>query len=211
MSLLRLLTAGKSLVGIRDYRSRYVARAGMLPRFGSKKNPFRATVKPELGKSADPSRSMQSGALTPQEDQVTEVSPSAQPGNEESRETQDSANRTGAEGAGGQRSVSPGAKRYASRMDTSFDWSKVLFWRRPKAAHQAVPRFSKPLVQGELSLDGVKVVRNDLSDSDLEIVPAKSRPTTPTAEAVTSSISKDGTSETAWGRVAGRLFGASKT
>lgn len=28
-------------------------------------------------------------------------------------------------------------------------------------------------VQGELSLDGVKVVRNDLSDADLEIVPAK--------------------------------------
>jgi hypothetical protein len=32
---------------------------------------------------------------------------------------------------------------------------------------------AKPLVQGELSLGRVKVVRNDLSDSDLEVVEAK--------------------------------------
>ena len=33
----------------------------------------------------------------------------------------------------------------------------------------------RPLVQGELSLDGVKVVRNDLSESDLEIVEPKKK------------------------------------
>jgi hypothetical protein len=33
-----------------------------------------------------------------------------------------------------------------------------------------IPRFGKSAVQGELSLDRVKVVRNDLMDADLEVV-----------------------------------------
>jgi hypothetical protein len=37
----------------------------------------------------------------------------------------------------------------------------------------AIPRSAKPPVQGELSLDRIKVVRNDLSDADLEVVAAK--------------------------------------
>jgi hypothetical protein len=36
-----------------------------------------------------------------------------------------------------------------------------------------------PLVQGELSLDTVKVVRNDLHDSDLELIPAQQLSTRP--------------------------------
>src|SRR5215510_10841154 len=41
MSLMRLLSAGKSLVGVRDNGSRYrMGNPGMLPRFGSQKNPF---------------------------------------------------------------------------------------------------------------------------------------------------------------------------
>jgi len=36
--------------------------------------------------------------------------------------------------------------------------------------------FSKPVVQTELSLDSVKVVHNDLTDADVEIIPMKSRP-----------------------------------
>ena len=36
--------------------------------------------------------------------------------------------------------------------------------------------FSRPIVQTELSLDSVKVVHNDLTDADVEIIPMKSRP-----------------------------------
>ena len=36
---------------------------------------------------------------------------------------------------------------------------------------------AQPSVQTELSLDGVKVVHNDLSDADVEVVPVKSRTT----------------------------------
>ncbi len=34
----------------------------------------------------------------------------------------------------------------------------------------SIPRFGKPSVQGELSLDKVKVVRSDLAHADLEVV-----------------------------------------
>lgn len=51
-------------------------------------------------------------------------------------------------------------------------WPRWLgSWRRPKRA--PIPRFNNPLVQAELSLDRVKVLRNDLSDSDLEVVPVR--------------------------------------
>lgn len=39
---------------------------------------------------------------------------------------------------------------------------------RPKLG--GIPRFGKPAVQGELSLDKVKVVRSDLNHTDLEVV-----------------------------------------
>jgi hypothetical protein len=42
---------------------------------------------------------------------------------------------------------------------------------KPKLA--GIPRFGKSAVQGELSLDRVKVVRNDLSHADLEVVGQK--------------------------------------
>src|SRR5258708_38325339 len=48
MSLLRLLTAGKSLVGLNKSEARYhLPGERALPEFGGKKNPFRATVMPE--------------------------------------------------------------------------------------------------------------------------------------------------------------------
>jgi hypothetical protein len=65
------------------------------------------------------------------------------------------------------------------------------------------------MVQGELSLEGVRVVRNDLSDSDLEIVPAKPL-APPGKEPVTSSTAKDLANETAWARMTGRIFGPGK-
>jgi hypothetical protein len=46
-------------------------------------------------------------------------------------------------------------------------------WRGPRV--QAMDG-SRPVVQAELSLDTVKVIHNDLSDADVEVVPIKSRP-----------------------------------
>ncbi|HZL78254.1 MAG TPA: hypothetical protein VFC17_05325 [Candidatus Limnocylindrales bacterium] len=47
-----------------------------------------------------------------------------------------------------------------------------------RAAQPAAPVVS-PTVQTELSLDAVKVVQNDLTDADVEVVPVRSRTVTP--------------------------------
>jgi hypothetical protein len=63
---------------------------------------------------------------------------------------------------------SPGPARttsWASKLNP------ISIWRE---AHPA--KDTPPPVQSELSLDSVKVVHNDLSDADVEVVPMKSRP-----------------------------------
>src|SRR5579859_4396518 len=48
MSLVRLLKAGKSLVGGAEAKGRYhLTHKRLLPQFASKQNPFRATARPE--------------------------------------------------------------------------------------------------------------------------------------------------------------------
>ena len=48
MSLLRLLTTGKSLVGVRDTESRYrLTSQRLLPQFGPARNPFSSRGKPD--------------------------------------------------------------------------------------------------------------------------------------------------------------------
>ena len=57
----------------------------------------------------------------------------------------------------------------------------LVWWenRKPAQPKSAISRFDRAPVQGELSLDNIKVVRNDLSDADVEIVPMKARPAKP--------------------------------
>jgi hypothetical protein len=74
--------------------------------------------------------------------------------------------------------------------------SKLLVWRRGQSPQGAIPRFNKALVQGELSLDRVKVVRNDLSDTDLEIIRPKPPVVTPLPSAG-SEKAKPGLAESA--------------
>jgi hypothetical protein len=45
-----------------------------------------------------------------------------------------------------------------------------------RGSQEETNSFSRPVMQAELSLDSVKVVHNDLTDADVEIVPMKSRP-----------------------------------
>ena len=49
--------------------------------------------------------------------------------------------------------------------------------RKPVEAKATIARFGgrRRPVQGELSLDSIKVMRNDLSETDVEVVPVKAR------------------------------------
>jgi hypothetical protein len=84
----------------------------------------------------------------------------------------------------------------------------------PKAA---LPRFGgKTPVQGELSLDNIKVMRNDLSETDMEIVPMKARRPTPVpapeliameASAAAMAIPELPPATSAWEYLGERLLG----
>ena len=86
-------------------------------------------------------------------------------------------------------------------------------WTRLKnrfTSKKGAARVAGPPVQAELALDMVRPVRNDLSDSDLEIVPAFR----PKAHAPVQSILPEPTVKQSdpgtnllWGRVRSRLFG----
>jgi hypothetical protein len=195
MSLLRLLTAGKCLIGVKDSHRYHLSRQRMLPKFDSKSNPFRLTTRPEGNLSdslvqtagAEPDSAVNSSvAASPELPGGASNPPPAIPGIVPS-----GPNLSGA-----------GKSRLAKL-------AAALPWLRPKPEGSVIPRLSKPLVQGELSLDAVKVVRNDLSDSDLEVVTRHTVPEPASVAPITAEAPKS--AEPAWKRVKGRLFGVGST
>jgi hypothetical protein len=157
MILLRLLTTGKSLIGLHDSKSRYRVMARGLPKFVAKENPFRdgaATSEPALD----------------------------QPEPE-----------TGA-----------GEKRSWSRtLAATFGFRGTATVSVPGAPRACAP--AGAATQCELSLDRVKVVRNDLSDSDFEVVARRRNKVDPKPAPAAEGP------DNAWGRVSLRIFGAGKT
>jgi hypothetical protein len=163
MSLVRLLTAGKSLVGIQDSKSRYRSvdpRA--LPKFGSEKK-----INTEV---AGESEAKPSGAKSSGENSKANVE----------RAADKNVRVPFADKNVGITEAAEKAPTRAARQDRGSGWvgqwgSKLssLVSQKPKPTRSAIPRFSGVPVQGELSLDNIKVVRNDLSDADLEVVAKK--------------------------------------
>jgi hypothetical protein len=76
----------------------------------------------------------------------------------------------------------------------------ITFWRgaRPQA-----PKKAQCPLQSELSLDRVKVVHNDLSDADVEIVPIKSH----TAPEAAEPILPPAHGGDSWSRLSAKFFG----
>lgn len=180
MSLLRLLTAGRSLVGLKESERRFlVTRQRLLPKFVSGRNPFGKSAQ-EPQQTAKTQR-REEGADKPQEQPIQEpVSAALEPQTsaknnyivptpappERTELSAPSGNSTASLQQGGSivNALAGQLGRFGARM------RKLLVWRRTPSARSPIPRFNKQLVQGELSLDRVRVVRNDLSDTDLEIV-----------------------------------------
>jgi hypothetical protein len=176
MSLLRLLTAGRSLVSVHDAETRYrLTTQRLLPQFGSANNPFRNRETPEPAPATTAGRAVGAAEAT--------------------------------------------AKVPVSKTATSLwqkpaaclsAWTTKLIDRvtrpAPKPAKPAIPQFNKAPIQGEFSLDRVRVVRNDLSDADLEVVPAR-----PKTVAAAVPPAPPANPPSALGRVATRLFGVGKS
>ncbi len=172
MSLVRLLTTGKSLIGIKDSTSRYQMRhRHLLPKFGAERNPFAA---PAASTPARVLASKSPAAASPgPAASVRGMSP-AEAAAARLKETKrlPTAGPAEAKPATRKPSVLALARGWFSR------WLQELTRRhrqlpRNPAPKSAISRSGRPPVQDELSLDQIKVVRNDLSEADVEIVPAR--------------------------------------
>jgi hypothetical protein len=189
MSLVRLLTAGKSLVGLKESENRYrLSSQRLLPRFEPKKNPFGSgmqTQMEESEKAAEPATAeprTTATAMTPAS--KTETVPVSTP-----------------------HSV-PFTGSLLSRLWQQRSWFRGLFSRRGQRP-VSTRREAKRMLQVELSLQAVKVVRNDLSDSDVEIVTARQSATVNRPAAAESGAAA-APAIGRWSKAAERLFGAGK-
>jgi len=171
MSLLRLLTTGKSLVGVNDNEGRYrLTSKRLLPQFGSAKNPFRPKAKSHPG-PAELDLAGGNGGDNPRGDKCNIVPVDGKPilalhPSSERRALPTAAGRT------------PLAAPFWSKFAALLGRWRAKLSRGPehqsgKAAKSAIPRFAKPPTQQDLSLDTIKVVRNDLREADLEVTPAR--------------------------------------
>lgn len=210
MRLVSLLAAGKSVVGLNDGASPYrMTNQRLLPKFGWEPAPTYSAAKA-------PPLPVRSRVLPPAAGGT--VAPTVQP----ERETGCPARRDHGshEAAGPGKSAlkapsrgRPMVRAGASKLERALRrlagrLSAFSLGARRKPAQSPIPRFTKPMVQGELSLDRVKVVHNDLTDADLEHVRL-----TRSARAGLASpaVVNPASSGLAWLRAAGRFFRPSRT
>ena len=160
MKLGKLLAAGKSIMSGRTDVSYRSSKQVYLPKFGSAKNPF----KPEAG-------------------QVAEEAPSSpvmpRPTRAANPELQAAA--PIGDGAADEKMAAFSAIKQKKNKIWAPKFNLVSAFRTalPKRAVRSLAGADKTqdntVMQTELSLDSVKVVHNDLSDVDVEVVPMKSR------------------------------------
>jgi hypothetical protein len=168
MKLGKLLAAGKSIMNGREEVSYRASKQIYLPKFGSARNPFKTeaaepavqvaptsagTDKPVAAPAPGPTRA----AVPP----VTAVVSA----NTFAAVTQEA----------------PVVAAISGKKNTNWadKFNPALIFRRSSSKNVARPsdkaKTQKIVTQTELSLDSVKVVHNDLSDVDVEVVPIKSR------------------------------------
>ena len=89
-------------------------------------------------------------------------------------------------------------------------WGPWTRLRNKFTSKRGAARVAGPPVQAELALDMVRPVRNDLNDSDLEILTPVKRKATALVQpmlATTAMKQSDSGGKMLWGRVRTRLFG----
>jgi hypothetical protein len=188
MSLMKFLTAGKSFDQKNSLGRYQIAGKNPLPKFGSAKNPFamKKTTTAATPKFAEPETSVapKTSAADLTKTRKLPVLP------EQLKQTKrlPVAAAVGASGSIPARQKNP-SKIAATVLGAAVaTWRKLIrgasavfakmnpfawFTREKTPAKSAIPRFDKSGMQAELSLDNVKVIRNDLNDADVEVIPAK--------------------------------------
>ena len=159
MKLGKLLGAGKSFFGGQGSVTYSENKQVYLPIFNTGRNPFAPkTAEPVPGASVPeavvPTAVVPAAAVTPAKPQRAPKLPVTAPAP----------------------AVTPVPTIGPAR---STNWAEKLNPFRGAKPAKLAPPTPMPNLQPEFSLNAVKVVHNDLSDADVEIVPVKSRPATP--------------------------------
>ena len=191
MSLMQLLAVGKSIVGLSAGRSPYRMRQeNLLPKFGPAKG---AKSKPPAPVEAAPS--------------IPEIAPKA----EEPKTSQVAIETKGTEMnaivAGTETKSEPGnTMRSTEPAYPSGRWARLNpFHARSSKQSEAAP------VQGELLLETVKVMRNDLSDAYLEVVSSGQNSLPRAGSFQREPAGEAESTRLVLGRMTARLFGAGRT
>jgi hypothetical protein len=193
MSLLQLLSVGRAFGSIRDRPSPYkMTQASLLPKFG-----------PPVGSGSEPAAPAVPGRASLERHAGAHARSTGEPGKKEVKMT------------AAEMSVAPlGTEMNPAQPYPAGRWTmRNPFNRKPVAGARGTP-----MVQGELSLDAVRPVRNDLSDSDLVVVrashpAARPAPAPPAAACVTADppvgVEADGDApgtSPLWSRLRARLL-----
>jgi len=187
MSLMKLLTVSKSFAGGRSGPARYkMAEQGLLPKFAPMGRPVSLAPKQKSDEPLPIQEANRTPNAPPKSIQFFQVpEPVAKPVKAAA--------------------PTPRAARFAA--DVSTNWFRLggqPFLNRPAGR-------SKPTTaQTELSLDAVRPVRNDLSDSDLQIVPAKTGIEPDASKRRSSRLLKPEMTGFAWSRLTARFLNSSE-
>jgi len=193
MSLMKLLSVSKSFAGGRNQPGRYkMAEQGLLPKFAPVGRPVSLAPK---RKSDGPAVKKEQnatpmGALNSLPESLFQVADPV---------------------TGPVKAVAPTPRAAVcvNAIAAPTNWFRLgnnPFVNKPAGR----PKPLTPPTQAELSLDAVKPVRNDLSDSDLQIVPARPEMRPDASQTPTPRLLKPELTGFAWSRLTARLFNSER-
>lgn len=196
MKLIKLLTVGRSLKGAGPVSGHYKVQQVLLPKFSSSVRPSKAATEKMEERLPTLHAAIASHSLPPAELQ-----------NDSSPEAMEKTQKIP---AGKVLTREPETPEKISEKPKFFSrlamkvaaLKKRLFPPRSKKKASSIP------LQAELSLEKVSIVRNDLSDADLEIVTRKAAAKNHARKSHLPDLGRVGSSGVAWVRKTTRLFKA---
>ena len=221
MSLGKLLASGRSLAGGPTLGRYNVSERNRLPKFGSAKNPFaqpaaKSTVDLPMADVPAPMAAPTSPVPAPANVAPSANSPFFAPDHKQTQIIPQLPKPTWMQRVNNAKAaiIALGKRGWTMAMAGAaklWDFSLNLLSRmkpvRRKEPQSVIPRFGKPAIQGELSLDNVKVLRNDLEESDLEIVTAQTGTSTQVAPSVAPMTPNRGPVPPALKKLTNRMLG----
>jgi len=182
---MRLLTVGRSLATIKDQPSRYrMTQQNLLPKFGPSNRPEAAAAP------------LQPTPTAAAKGEKIKQWPSSQ------KEVPTTKKKMSAEALNKAEADEPSVSAPTDASQAAFPAGRWSGMRNPFGARKREESQRAP-TQGELSLDMVKPVRNDLSDADLEVVPRGQRPA---ENEISAPTERHETVGYLWSRLSARIF-----